>query len=384
MFRKKESILFINPDYHCTFFYKEKLIKAGWHADIVVLANYPNQYLYIQDDIFRNVKKYSSEFAKRIADMVIFLKLFYRYKYHFYYGRPPLLNISSRIGKIFLRRKNWNIFLFLSKLSRSKIIYLPSGCRDEFTKKTFSLFDSGNVCQNCAFFELCDDDQNLLNLEIMKRYCDLTIGAGFFESPYLEISAMKWKSLDLNTWNPNLKVPDEFQLPRTDSIRVLHSSPIGLRQSNEKNIKGSLFIERAIENLRSEGYKIEYLNLTNIPINQMRYYQVQADIIVDQLIYGQWGSIGIESMALGKPTVCYLRNEWHRNFLEIFTEYDELPIVQANQQTIYFVLKNLIDNSDKRVEIGKKSREFAEQHFSIDTNFELFIEEMEKLLIRRD
>ena len=37
----------------------------------------------------------------------------------------------------------------------------------------------------------------------------------------------------------------------------------------------------------------------------MRYYQVQADIIVEQLIYGWWGSTAIEGM-LGKPVTVIL------------------------------------------------------------------------------
>ena len=86
------------------------------------------------------------------------------------------------------------------------------------------------------------------------------------------------------------------------------------REQNNKNIKGSPFIKLAIDRLIKEGHEIEYLFLNDIDSNKMRYYQTQADIIVEQLIYGWWGSSGIETMALGKPVICYLRDEWKNNF----------------------------------------------------------------------
>ena len=80
----------------------------------------------------------------------------------------------------------------------------------------------------------------------------------------------------------------------------------------------------------------------------MLYYQLQADIVVEQLIYGWWGSTGIETMALGKPVVCYLRSEWKENFLNHFKEYSSLPIVEADTSTIYEVLKKLTIDDDYR------------------------------------
>ena len=53
----------------------------------------------------------------------------------------------------------------------------------------------------------------------------------------------------------------------------------------------------------------------------MRFYQAQADIVVDQLIYGHWGSTAVECMALGKPVVCYLDKRWKENFMDNYPEY---------------------------------------------------------------
>jgi glycosyltransferase involved in cell wall biosynthesis len=109
----------------------------------------------------------------------------------------------------------------------------------------------------------------------------------------------------------------------------------------------------------------------------MRYYQVQADIVVDQLIYGWWGSTAIEAMALGKPVICYLSPSWKEIFLKRFPEYTSLPIVEGNTQNIYEVLKRLTTDKDYREQKGKESRLFAEKHFDVKKN----ARELEKIFL---
>ena len=99
---------------------------------------------------------------------------------------------------------------------------------------------------------------------------------------------------------------------------------------------------RAVNKLIDEGFEIENHNLTNTDSKSMRYYQVQADIVVDQLIYGWWGSTALECMALGKPVICYLNPEMKESFFTVFPEYEFLPIIESDVNNIYRVLKNLI------------------------------------------
>lgn len=363
-----KSILFINPDYHCTFAYKQSLEKIGWRAKIFVPALFPNQYLFDESNILK------SQFGKPtfrgldFRDLFVFIRHFLGFKFHFYYGRPPLQEDSKRFSKFFLGKEIWNIFLFLSKLSRAKIIYIPSGCRDEFNRSTFSLLDEGKVCGNCAFYEKCDEVSNNYNLQLMAHYSDLIVGAGFFTSPFLNLHTMKWKAIDLVQWSPGLVIPDNFVLPHSDSIRIFHASTLGDRDKPGKNIKGSYFLEKAITRLQAEGYRVELLRISHENIKDVRFFQIQADIVVDQLIYGQWGSVGIESMALGKPVICYIRDSWYESFLNAFPEYNEIPIFNADTNSIYDSLKFLIDNPSVRIQLGEKARRFAEQHFDSDHN----------------
>ena len=189
---------------------------------------------------------------------------------------------------------------------------------------------------------------------------------------------MKYKSIDLNLWHPSLTIPPEHQLVASDKIRILHGAYLTKsgRDWQGRNIKGSPFVLAAIERLKQEGHPVEYLFIENKPSNQIRFYQAQADIVVEQLIYGWWGSTGVETMALGKPVVCYMRPSWKTFFLNTFLEYDSLPIVEADTNTIYDELKKLVTDADYRRRKGEDSRRFAEAHFDPEKNAKAF----EKLL----
>ena len=209
----------------------------------------------------------------------------------------------------------------------------------------------------------------------------MQIGNGSIDSSQFEMSHIKYKSIDLKLWQPNLVIPAEHQLAATDNIRILHSNYLkgSSRDWQGRNIKGSPFILAAIERLKQEGHHIEYFFVENKPSKQMRFYQAQADIVVEQLIFGWWGSTFVEAAALGKPVVCYLRPSWKAFFLKTFPEYDSLPIVEADTNTIYDALKKLVTDADYRRQKGEESRQFAEVHFDPEKNTKTFIKILETL-----
>lgn len=367
------SILFISPDYHCSFFYRDEFRKMGWRADIFVPKDYPRKLLYSEKDILcapslkgnGQIRKY----VNILMNTFFYLTIFWKYQYHFHYGAlPPFYFFEHHLFIEKLLGKNFSISLWLAKLFKKKIIYLPTGCHDTELRKYFTALDEGNICNNCGYSDRCDDDNNTKQFNIIRKYADMCIGTGEFETSQFRQIHFKYKAIDLNLWHPEIEIPIKHKLPPSENIRILHSFYTGGRDYKDRNIKGSPFVLAAIERLKKEGHKVEYIYSNDIPSRDMRFYQVQADIVVEQLIYGWWGSTGVETMALGKPVVCYIRPTWKNNFLKIFPEYDELPIVEADTSNIYEVLKKLITDHEYRLLMGKKSRQFAEQHFDSEKN----------------
>lgn len=384
---KDKSILFVRPDYHCSFFYRDEFRGQGWKADIYVNRGYPSALLYSSEDILRSPQLFKGRnlLAKIInhgALILYWLSKFKRYRYHLYYGRPPAISFFE--GKLGLDRifgKGFLLELALAKFFGVKLIFLSTGCHDDESKEQFSKLDGGKVCGNCGAWDKCHDILNNQNFDRVRRYFDMVIGAGAIDSTQFKMTHMKYKSIDLKLWKPELAIPSEHRLPATSNLRIMHSAYLEKSGRNwkGKNIKGSPFVAAAVERLQSEGYPVEYFFVKDTPSNQMRFYQAQADIVVEQIIYGWWGSTFVETAALGKPVVCYLRPSWKDFFLTTFPEYGELPVVEATTDTVYEVLKRLVTDETYRMQKGKESRRFAEQHFDPVRNTQSLIKLLEAL-----
>jgi len=376
--RRKKTVLFVRPDYHCSFLYRDELRKLGWKADIYVPWSYPEQLLYSEEGVkrpfrFSKSNRRSARYFNHAASLLWFLFNFWRYSFHVYYGRPPQWNFGdNKLPVIKDGADTWQVSLRLSNLLGCKLIYLPTGCNDELSKAEFSQLDEGSICNNCGVWDRCDDTLNEANFELVRHYFSGAIGYGLVVSTQYQATQMRWKIIDLNLWNPLLEIPAEHTLPPTESIRVLHSFSSNGRDYLGRNIKGSPFISHAVSRLRDEGFNVEFLYLTDIDSRDMRFYQVQADIIVEQLRYGWWGSTGVETMALGKPVVCYLRSAWKDTFAKTFPEGGEVPIIEATVDNIYEVLRELVSSKDSRIKAGRASRSFAEKHFDPERNSEDF------------
>jgi hypothetical protein len=364
---KKKSILFVNPDYHCSFLLRDELRARGWRADIFIPPGYPKKLLYKNEGITLLYTK-NNRWLNIFQSFFYLVLFFFRYKYFLIYGGSNILALfDDRLRP--LLRDDFCLDLSLARILRKKIMYLPSGCLEDETKANFSKLDNGNVCKNCGWSEgVCNDEMNTLHFGIKRRYGNFFFGNGTIDSTQFSHTHTKYKSIDLTLWHPHAEIPEEFNLPQTNNLRILHSFYNVDREHNDKNIKGSPFVLNAIERLKREGYQVEYFHLHNVPSRFMRYYQIQADIIVEQLIYGWWGSTGVECMALGKPVICYLRPEWKEFFLKTFGEYNSLPIIEATPPNIYEVLKELVINKEQRKQKGRESRIFAERHFDVRKN----------------
>jgi glycosyltransferase involved in cell wall biosynthesis len=365
-------IAFISPDYHCSFIYARELLNRGHFAKIYVPDGYNENLLYSNEGVLQN--KFENPLLRRLFKALIALYLL-SFSVHIYYGNLNYFNY--RIN--FLEKRTFNLYLFISKLLRIKIVNVPSGCSDEDLKENFQLFDNGNVCSNCGVSKFCDDRININKFNIINKYSDLNVGLSCFDSKSIKLTHFKYKSIDLSVWHPHITVPAEFKIHKKPGcLYVLHSFFDEGRINDQKNEKGSQYILKAINRLKEEGYSVEYLYVNNVHSSNMKFYQVQADLVIEQLIYGWWGSTGVECMSLGRPTICYIRPEWKNFFLDKYKNIKFLPIIEADTKTIYSVLKNILECPSVLISYGEMSRSFAEQYFDVKTNCEELLQIIKK------
>lgn len=149
----------------------------------------------------------------------------------------------------------------------------------------------------------------------------------------------------INLSNFPVKIPD-----------INNDKPLLLHVPTDPEVKGTELIIKVVENLQRKGLKFEFKMVRQL--TQMEFYKLLAtcDVYIDELRCGSHGVTAVESMAMGKPTISYIRED-------LISRYPEgLPLVNANPDTIESVLEQLILDARARSDIGTASRLYAEKH----------------------
>ena len=167
----------------------------------------------------------------------------------------------------------------------------------------------------------------------------------------------KWDVLPV-LWYPAPQIKTVKEICTTNqndtSIKIVHAP-------NHRGIKGTEFLVEAVSQLKSEGFDIQLVLLEGVPNDEVLQAIQQADIVVDQLIIG-YALFAIEAMSAGKIVISNLEND-----CDVFRRYsylNECPIVSANPETIYRVLKALIGEREKWPELSKSSQEYVAKRHS--------------------
>jgi glycosyltransferase involved in cell wall biosynthesis len=153
---------------------------------------------------------------------------------------------------------------------------------------------------------------------------------------------------------PGLDLSQFTPAPPSDDPR-----PLIVHAPSNREKKGTRFVIEACEQLNVELDIVE-----GVPHEEARDRYRRADIVVDQLNAGWHGVFALESMALGKPVVTYLKPDVVERSAEGFGI--RVPIVQATRETLVGALRPLVDQPALRREIGAASRAYVEQVHDVD------------------
>ena len=135
--------------------------------------------------------------------------------------------------------------------------------------------------------------------------------------------------------------------------------PVVLHAPTNPEVKGTKYVEAAIERLKAEGHSFEYKFVRQLTQQEMYREIAKADIYVDELRVGCHGVTAVETMAAGKPTLTYIREDLIDRFPE------DLPIVNVNPDTLYIKLKELLEDVKLRNETGQASRRYVEKYHDV-------------------
>ena len=190
-----------------------------------------------------------------------------------------------------------------------------------------------------------DEAQIKYNLSQWSKYIDTAIvydheSKQYVENYFKNIILIK-QAVNLKNYNPY------YPAKNLDKVRIVHAP-------TSKSFKGTKHVNSVIKKI-SEIHDIDYVEVHGFSHSKARKIYESADLIIDQLIWGVHGVFSVEAMALGKPVICFIRDDLRKSYPK------ELPIISSNPDNLYEVLNQLLDDKNSLNNIGIKGREYVEK-----------------------
>ncbi|MGH7730184.1 MAG: hypothetical protein ACRENJ_02940 [Candidatus Eiseniibacteriota bacterium] len=242
--------------------------------------------------------------------------------YHFHFGRtliPP---------------HNWDLPLHWA-LDR-QVVFHYHGC-DVRDRTRMLAAHTRATCSECDPF--CNPARQKRILASAARYAD----AELVSTPDLLESATRARHLPVA-----LDLADyPFTPPRGAPTRVVHAP-------TNRLIKGTRYVEAAFAALRGRFPGIRFETVERRPWAELKAILAEADVVVDQLFMGWYGMVAVEAMALGKPVLCFIRDDFEPRL-------HDCPIVRCTREDLAERLAATLSEATDRAALGERGRAYAER-----------------------
>jgi hypothetical protein len=206
-----------------------------------------------------------------------------------------------------------------------------------------------NVCQECSYpVGSCDTDYQRGKIAISRAYSDIR----FVTTPDLldftddaeHLPFIAPYAIDFSAIQPAPRKPGVF--------RVVTSS-------NHPALDGVRFVRDAVDRLAAEGVSIELIEIFRQPFYEALSLYKSADLYCGKLRMGYYNNANIESLMLGVPNMCYIRDE----FLD---RIPDSPIIVARPDDVYQKLREWVAKPEELQRLGAQGPEFVRRHHQSD------------------
>ncbi len=191
-----------------------------------------------------------------------------------------------------------------------------------------------------------DDDRIEKSIHIWRTYANCMFVHSPELLPHVPGAVMVERIFDLQEW-------PQAELTERKRAVLLHIP-------SKRAMKGTDLIVDGVQRLKAEGLDFEFRLLQDVLHAEVQRTMHDADILIDQLLIGDFGIVSVEAMASNRVSVAYLLDE-------VKQEYPDLPVYQVNPDTFVDRMRDLILDQKLRRRLAEAGRAFVEKHFSAPT-----------------
>jgi hypothetical protein len=256
-----------------------------------------------------------------------------------------------------VRRSTFNAFELRAYGALGIDLFLWTYGADVRSRAATMALGDPNCCTDCTLIGqacICNEQERRANVARLARHARAIFSMGDMieYTPSSRNNLFFWP-VDLDADDGRRYAP-KFPEPRSgEPVRIVHAP-------NHRMFKGTRFLEEAVAMLRSEGVNVELVLVERVPNAQALEIYRTADIVFDQCLVGFHGYFALESLALGKPVMCFIRKP-----REYLLAPDECPIINVHSSTLREDIRRLVSEPEQLTEIGRRGRTYIEKHYSL-------------------
>lgn len=156
---------------------------------------------------------------------------------------------------------------------------------------------------------------------------------------------------------------DRFTLgPDQGAVPVLERErPVVLHAPTNPRLKGTEAVEGVLHRLQAEGL-VTYRRLTGIPNAQMPQFLADVDVVIDQVVLGNPGTLAAESAAAGRLVIGHLSGPVRQLMAEADPEGLAPPVLEADPDTLEEVLRQVLGERAAYSELAARGPAWARRN----------------------
>jgi glycosyltransferase involved in cell wall biosynthesis len=192
---------------------------------------------------------------------------------------------------------------------------------------------------------ISDEDRTQKIIQIFRTYCNKMFLASPDYLMFVPDAVVIGRMIELSEWPE--QAPDQRAIPK-----ILHVPSL-------RGKKGTEWVVDGLRQLESEGMKFEFSLLEGVPHTEARRAIQDADIVVDNLITGDYELVSIEAMASSRVAVANIQ-EYSRN------AYPDAPVWDVNPDTFVEQMRALIPDVNLRRDFAARGRDHVARTHDVD------------------
>ena len=327
-------------------FMREAMAGRGYEARTIVHDVYA---IHEPADFDEVLARPGASFPVRAArallgPYVVFVRALFRSDvFHFFFDGGFLLTTPFRLFE-----------LQLLHVAGKKVIAMPYGSDVAAPSHMHSLTLRNALAANYPHLARNEAD-TLRRIRYFSERADFVVACIMHLEtlPRWDLLTTHYYPIDTEDWQP-VEASES-----SDKVTVVHAP-------NHRALKGTEFVVTACEELAQEGVPVELRLLEGLPNRELKRVLAESDILAEQFIIG-YALTAIEAMSLGKPVLSNLHDNYYYEAFRLYTGLDECPIVDTTVEQIKENLRALVEDGERRRELGAAGRRYVERFHSYES-----------------